>query len=164
MEQAGGSIELTLGADEHARRVLPLGLRVERTDLSLDASTTDFVATDLNGDGTIDLALVGMTEGANAGSLSGGLLSVLYGNGDGTFIPPLTADIPTQPFSVKAVDINADGKKDLFTTGVGDSLSLFQNLSFDQTGPRTPILINPGPPTIDCPTPTDPRSLAVGDA
>jgi hypothetical protein len=74
------------------------------------------VAADFNGDGNADLAVAG-----SAG------LSVLLGNGDGTFQPPLSLDLPPSPnFSYPAnvifnfakrhlvvADFNGDGKLDV---------------------------------------------------
>jgi len=65
-----------------------------------------------NGDTIPDLAV------ANAGDDSGdslipGTLSVLLGNGDGTFGPATDISVGNQPVSVAAADFNGDGKTDL---------------------------------------------------
>jgi len=59
---------------------------------------------DLNGDGKPDLAV------ANYG---GNTISLLAGNGDGTFITPTTRTVGTVPYSVAIGDLNGDGKPDL---------------------------------------------------
>ena len=59
---------------------------------------------DLNGDGKPDLAV------ANYG---GNTISLLAGNGDGTFITPTTRTVGTGPYSVAIGDLNGDGKPDL---------------------------------------------------
>ena len=75
----------------------------------------------------IDLAVVGTPKSATASSTTGGVLSVLYGVGDGTYRAPQIFDIPTQAMSVKAIDVNNDTRRDLLTSGSGDSFSLFMN-------------------------------------
>jgi glucose/arabinose dehydrogenase len=67
---------------------------------------------DLNGDGKLDLAV------ANAGSDS---VSVLFGNGDGTFQPATNYGVGNEPKAVMAADLNGDGKIDLATCSQGDS-------------------------------------------
>lgn len=66
---------------------------------------------DLNGDGKLDLAV------ANAGSNS---VSVLFGNGDGTFQPATNYGVGDEPKAVMAGDLNGDGKIDLATCSQGD--------------------------------------------
>jgi hypothetical protein len=73
------------------------------------------VAGDFNGDGHLDLAV------ADAGSfdLNGNLIpgtsgiSVLLGNGDGTFRPQVTYTVGAQPSAIVAGDFNGDGHLDL---------------------------------------------------
>src|SRR5262245_51224974 len=64
-------------------------------------------AADFNGDGRLDLAA------ANSGNNT---VSVLLGNGDGTFQAARTYAAPN-PQSVLAADLNGDGKTDLVTLG-----------------------------------------------
>ena len=63
------------------------------------------IAADLNGDGRPDLA----GAGANA-------VSVMLGNGDGTFRPKTDFPVGTQTQAVAAGDFNSDGKVDLVVT------------------------------------------------
>ena len=75
---------------------------------------------DFNGDGILDLAVAG-------GTLSrGGFISVLLGNGDGTFQPEV--DYPSNPSSDQVItgDFNGDGKLDLANSGgsTGDTLAI----------------------------------------
>ena len=64
----------------------------------------DVVVADLNGDGKPDLVV------ANEGAAT---VSVLLGNGDGTFRPPVNYGVGTSPTSVAVGDFNGDGKPDL---------------------------------------------------
>jgi len=64
---------------------------------------------DFNGDGSPDLV--------TASSLGGGTLSVVLGNGDGTFRPAVTIGLSALfPHSVAVADFNGDGNLDLAVT------------------------------------------------
>src|ERR1700674_5087152 len=68
---------------------------------------------DFNGDGKRDLAV------PNFGS-SG--VSIMLGNGDGTFKPPVTYSVGSYPMFLAAGDFNGDGKTDL-AVGIYDFYS-----------------------------------------
>jgi len=71
------------------------------------------VAGDFNGDGREDLAVL------NRGS---GNVSILLGNGDGTFQPAMNFDVGiVSPASIFAVDSNGDGKQDVAVFAGGDA-------------------------------------------
>src|SRR6266699_270096 len=67
---------------------------------------------DFNGDGKLDLAV------SNYGDNS---LSVLLGNGDGTFQAPHTTPVGTNPAQVAVGDFNGDGKLDVAVSSVGSN-------------------------------------------
>jgi hypothetical protein len=95
---------------------------------SLSPSTTPFqpvavggapkalVAADFNGDGRTDLAV------ANLGSFFGlpGSVSVLLGNGDGTFQNQVTYAVGNAPHALVAADFNGDGRTDLAVANDGE--------------------------------------------
>ena len=70
---------------------------------------------DFNLDGSLDLVVTNDIKGAQ------GTVSVLLGNGDGTFQPPMAYNADGRPKSVAIADFNHDGKLDLavanFVTG-----------------------------------------------
>ena len=83
------------------------------------ANPTDFdagfvpralVATDLNADGHLDLAV------ANG---YGNSVSILLGNGDGTFGTKTDYGVGRGPISLAAGDVNGDGRIDLLTSDAG---------------------------------------------
>lgn len=65
------------------------------------------IATDLNGDGKLDLIA------ANSPSTGNGSISVLLGNGNGTFQSAINTTVGTRPRYFAAGDFNRDGKQDL---------------------------------------------------
>ena len=72
----------------------------------------EITASDLNGDGKLDL----LTPIVNLGSPSGhGYVSVQLGNGDGTFQNAQGYVTGYQPLSLAVADFNLDGKPDVAT-------------------------------------------------
>jgi hypothetical protein len=82
----------------------------------------DIASGDFNGDGKLDLVV------ANAGSSFGTTVSVLLGNGDGTFQAPVSYPAGNEPFSVAIGDFNMDGKLDLIVADAGASSGTAVNL------------------------------------
>jgi uncharacterized repeat protein (TIGR01451 family) len=74
------------------------------TNYPVGMSPWQVVVGDFNGDGKPDLAV------ANSGS---NFVSILLGNGDGTFQPALMADAGGPQLSIALGDFNGDGKLDL---------------------------------------------------
>ena len=91
---------------------------------------------DFNNDGMLDLAVTQVTNVPGVGSR--GFLSIMLGNGDGTFQPPTNIALPTSPvvafgYGIIARDFNGDGNVDLAVA----SFELRQVLYFQGNGDGT---------------------------
>lgn len=80
-------------------------------------------------------------------------ISVLMGNGDGTFKTAVNYGTGNQPYSLVAADFNGDGKVDLAVANYGESTVSVLNGNGDGTFNAK----------VDYPTGTGPRGLDVGD-
>ncbi len=87
---------------------------------SAGSSTHSVAAGDLNGDGKIDLVLA--DQCANNSNCSSGSVSVLVGNGDGTFQTAVSYSTGAlNALSVAVGDVNNDGKLDVIVASNCDS-------------------------------------------
>ncbi len=122
---------------------------------TLAASVT---ANDFNGDGKADLVV------ANQGfaNAPGTNISVLLGNGDGTFQSAVNYDAGIGPSSVAVGDFNGDGKPDLAVANAG----MATNFTYYTNG-SVSVLLGNGDGTfqlkVDYGAGLSPFSLAVGD-
>src|SRR5579883_285315 len=126
------------------QKCLPSSLPVG--NLPVSVATADF-----NGDGNLDLVVVNHEAPGTPGSVS-----VLLGNGDGSFQEPIDIPVSDKPFGVAVGDFNGDGIPDLVVTDAGDSTRTTLN-----------VLLGNGDGTFQSPQPytvgRDPRAVAVGD-
>ncbi len=83
---------------------------VTPTGYTIGTNPYGLIATDLNGDGKLDLVA------ANSPTLGSGSISALLGNGNGTFQSALNTTVGTRPRYFAAGDFNRDGKQDLALT------------------------------------------------
>ena len=87
-----------------------------------DSGTPGSIAIgDFNHDGKLDLAAANAYDGKTGGA---GDVSVLLGNGDGTFQTAQNIAVGFEPGSVVVADFNSDGKPDLAVLGGGFSVLL----------------------------------------
>ena len=128
-------------------RVVPSFVAPRSFDVGNNAQSV--AVGDFDGDGTLDLAV------ANFGGNTG--VSVLLGNGDGTFRPARNFAAGTNPISIAVGDFCADGKLDL---AVADN-------AFLGGTPGVSILMGNGDGTFQPPRTyfagTNPSSVTVGD-
>ena len=103
---------------------------------------------DLDGDGRADIAV---SHGGLAGGGEG--VSLLFGNGDGTFAAPVYLNTGLRHWGLRLCDLNGDGRLDMATADSGSgTLSVIVNL-----GERAFA------PAVSYPAGGTPRGLAVGD-
>src|SRR5262249_37173934 len=113
-----------------------------RTDRTVGADARAVVVGDFNGDGRLDVAAAEQLSHS---------VSVLLGNGDGTFAPPRAFAASGQDFSPVSMavgDVNGDGRADLVINSTGGLDSVIAQLGVvlgngDGTF-RAPILEGPG--------------------
>jgi hypothetical protein len=74
----------------------------------VDSGPTAVAVGDLNGDGIPDLVTANNGTGGATSSIS-----ILFGNGDGTFKPAVTDQLNVHPYAVAVGDVNGDGVNDL---------------------------------------------------
>jgi len=129
---------------------------------NVGCNPTAVTVADFNGDGIADLAVASTVPSTGSGQsgLSPGSVSILLGNGDGTFTPvsakPMTGFVPR---AIAVGDFNGDGKADLAVVNFYPT-----GLTFELT-----ILLGNGDGTFTAAAPAGPAtgflpfSLAVGD-
>jgi hypothetical protein len=90
---------------------------------SAGATPLSLAVADFNGDGKPDLAVANSGFMTN-GQFGSGSISILLGNGDGTFRAAVSYSAPVNPGVVVVGDLNGDGKADLAVSNVGGGADL----------------------------------------
>jgi hypothetical protein len=107
-DQSSNSISMLLGTGAGAFQ--------PHADYAAGSLPVSAVSGDFNGDGKLDLAVAD-----NGNGQTDSTVSVLLGNGDGTFQPAVGYGVGVQPFSIAAADFNQDGKQDLAVLNAGSN-------------------------------------------
>jgi FG-GAP-like repeat len=96
-------------------------------------------ATDLNGDGRLDLVVMHNIACFTAPCRAARSITILLGNGNGTFQTPSEIDVGTGPSSMAVVDLNRDGIKDVAIGGGNTELSILLGVG-NGTFVRQPVV------------------------
>jgi hypothetical protein len=99
--------------------------------LGMGENESSITSADLDGNGTADV-VIGIAY------YSTGRISILLGNGDGTFKPRIDVAFP-RPYSVRVADMNDDGKPDLVVGGDGVTILLGNGDGAFGASPWTPL-------------------------
>lgn len=96
-------------------------------------------ATDLNGDGKLDLVVMHTIGCYTPPCRAADSITILLGNGNGTFQTPSEVDVGTGPFSMAVLDLNRDGIKDVAIGGGNTELSILLGVG-NGTFVRQPVV------------------------
>jgi hypothetical protein len=100
--------------DSQPQQTFAIGSDAEFTNLSL-------AVVDVNGDGKPDVITANYPDAAKSSAVDhAGSVSVLLGNGDGTFGPQQTFSVASGGYSMVVADLNGDGKPDIVSTNHRD--------------------------------------------
>ena len=105
------------------------------------ANPSSIVATDFNADGKLDLALTSTPLGSSPGNM----VSVLLGNGDGTFQAPSLFSAGYRSYSVAVADFNGDGAPDL---AAANSASNTVSILLNTQGTAMSVIASANPSTF----------------
>ena len=152
-DEANGNLEILFGDG--------LGNFTEPTATSTYATGSApvaLLATDLNGDGTVDLAVVNQENGTTNGTVS-----VFLNNASGTrvntFAPRTDYPVGVLPKGIVAGNFNADTRLDLAVTNSGDNTV---SILLQNTDVSTAVL-GTFTPAVDYSTGAGPSGIAVAD-
>jgi hypothetical protein len=113
------------------------------TDRSL--SNVALAVADVNGDGKPDIVTAN-TPGFRYATVSDGSVSVLLGNGDGTFQLQKTFPVGVQPYSVAVADLNGDGRPDIVTANKSENtVSVLMGHGDGSFAPQKPLVVGQDP-------------------
>jgi hypothetical protein len=116
------------------------------------SSPLSLIVNDFNRDGFLDLAVANTDPRDNS-------ISVLLGNGDGTFQTQQKYPIPPNAYSVASIDLNSDGFPDLVAVGKQNSAGGFANAAAVLIGAGDGTFLSP----VTYTTGREPSILALAD-
>jgi hypothetical protein len=102
------------------------------------------VATDLNGDGRLDLVVMHSIACFTAPCRSARSITILLGNGNATFQTPSEIDVGTGPMAMAVLDLNRDGIKDVAIGGGNTELSILLGVGNGTFVRQTVVTLVPG--------------------
>jgi VCBS repeat protein len=108
------------------------------------ADSPAVIATDLNNDGKLDVAIMHNFACFTAPCRGARTVTVMLGNGTGTFQPPREIDVNTFPHSMEIGDFNRDGIKDLAVGGENTELSILLGIGDGNFVLKPVMLLVPG--------------------
>src|SRR6266567_1529762 len=114
-----------------------------------------FAVGDFNGDGKLDLAVDDYGCPLDCNSSPSNAVTVLLGNGDGTFLPAPSLTVGNGPAGVVVGDFNGDGKPDLAVANLNDNTLSVLLGNGDGTFQAPHTFADPGM--------THPYFVAIGD-
>jgi hypothetical protein len=112
------------------------------TDFAVGDTPVHVAVADLNRDGKLDLVVANCTSACESGP---GGVSVLLGNGDGTFAPKTDLATADHPDAVAVADLDRDGKLDLAVAAQSRKLSVLLGNGDGTFGPKTDLDVGPNP-------------------
>jgi len=113
--------------------------------VAVGTKPTGVAIANLNGDTFPDLAVTNAPPGAN----TNGSVSILTGNGNGTFTAGTPVTVAQQPSAVVARDLNGDGKVDLVVANQGgNSISVALGNGNGTFGTPSSIAVGSGPSAL----------------
>jgi hypothetical protein len=103
------------------------------------------LASDINNDGRLDVLIMHSIDCFGPEPCHGArIVTVMIGNGDGTFQPARDIDVNTFPYSFALGDFNRDGIKDLAVGGSNTELSILLGVGDGTFGPPAVMQLIPG--------------------
>jgi hypothetical protein len=98
------------------------------------------LASDVNNDAKQDVVIMHEINCFNGPCVPATVITVMLGNGDGTFQPGRDIDVGTFPTAIAFGDFNRDGIKDLAVGGANTELSIMMGVG-DGTFVRKPLML-----------------------